>query len=51
MNYIPDRWIATENPHVPMRDTKGGQYLFQEGQEVEPAEPFAEVSMNPSLFY
>ena len=51
MNFMPDKWVTTENPHVPMRDAKGGQYLFREGQTIEPAEPFVEVSMNPSLFY
>ena len=51
MDFIPDKWVATENPHVPMRDAKGGQYLFLEGQSIKPAEAFVEVSMNPSLFY
>ena len=51
MEFMPDKWVATENPHVPMRDAKGGQYLFLEGQSIKPAKPFVEVSMNPSLFY
>ena len=51
MVFIPDKWVTTENPHVPMHDAQGGQYLFLEGQTIKPAEPFIEVSMNPSLFY
>jgi hypothetical protein len=51
MDYLPEQWVATENPHVPMRDADGGQYLFKEGQTLKPAEPFLEFSMNPSLFY
>jgi hypothetical protein len=51
MDFIPDKWVDTENPHVPMRDAQGDMYLFREGQTIEPAEPFVEVSMNPSLFY
>jgi len=51
MVYLPDRWVTTQNPHVPMRDAQGGQYLFREGQTIKPAEPFVAVSMNPSLFY
>lgn len=50
MTFLPDKWVTMENPHVPMRDTEGGQYLFREGQTIKPAEPFVEVSMNPSLF-
>ena len=34
-----------------MRDAEGNPYLFLEGQTIEPAEPFMEFSMNPSLFY
>ena len=51
MDFIPDKWVPYENPHVPMRDAKGGAYLFKEGQTIAPAEPFVELSMNPSLFY
>jgi hypothetical protein len=49
--FLPDGWIDADNPHVPMLDADGGQYLFAEGQTVEPAEPFFELSMNPSVFY
>jgi len=51
MVFIPGRWVTSDNPHVPMRDAQGGPYLFQEGQTIKPAEPFAAISMNPSLFY
>ena len=51
MVFMPDKWVTTENPHVPMRDAQGGQYLFKVGQSIKPAEPFLEFSMNPSLFY
>lgn len=51
MFFLPDQWVPHENPHVPMRDANGDQYLFLEGQTIKPAEPFIEVSMNPSLFY
>ena len=51
MVFMPDSWVTTQNPHVPMRDADGGQYLFKEGQAIKPAEPFMEFSMNPYLFY
>ena len=51
MIFIPDRWVAHENQHVPMLDSRGGQYLFKEGQTIKPAEPFMAVGINPALFY
>ena len=51
MVFMPDSWVTTENPHVPMRDADGGQYLFKEGQAIKPTEPFFEFSLNPFLFY
>jgi hypothetical protein len=51
MAFIPDGWVGSENPHVPMLDAQGGQYLFLDGQEVKPPRVFAELSTNPSLFY
>ena len=51
MDFLPSKWVPHENPHVPMHDAEGGQYLFQEGQTIKPAEPLLEISMNPSLFY
>ena len=51
MVFLPDKWVPHENPHVPMRNAQGGMFLFKEGQTIKPAEPFLELSMNPSLFY
>jgi len=49
--YFPERWIKTENPHIPMLSTDGSQYLFLQGQKVKPASLYFNAGLNSGTFY
>lgn len=40
-----------QNPHIPMVDSKGEQYLYREGQSIRPAEFYLQFLGNGGLFY
>lgn len=47
---IHDSFIL-KNPHIPMIDTEGHPYLFQEGQTIRAPRFYGNVSFNPLTFY
>lgn len=47
---IHDSFLLT-NPHIPMIDVEGKQYLYQEGQEVRPARLFFQIQGNNARLY
>ena len=49
--FLPQKWMQTEQPHIPMLAEDGKQYLFKENQKVKPTELYFNVAMNSSLFY
>jgi len=51
MPFLPDFMITHKNLHVPMLDTLNRPFLNEKGQKIKPAKIFAEVSLNPNLFY
>ncbi len=51
MPFIPKTWNSAKNPHVPMLDKNREMYLFKEDQHILPARFFANLSLNPPLFY
>ncbi len=51
MPFIPNKWNTAENPHYPMIDENGNQYLYGEDQRLRKAKFFWYLSMNPYLFY
>lgn len=40
-----------KNPHIPMVDTKGNPFLYQEGQEIRKPRFYGDVLFNPLIFY
>lgn len=48
---IPAKWITRNPCHIPMQAEGGGQYLFQEGQEIEHAKFYFNLGLNQGLFY
>ena len=49
--FVPKRFIKRPQMHFPMINTKGGQYLFKEGQKVRPTSFYFNVGMNSGVFY
>jgi hypothetical protein len=49
--FLPQKWMQTEQPHIPMLAEDGKQYLFKENQKVKPTELYFNVAMNSGLFY
>lgn len=47
---IHDSFLLTD-PHIPMVDTKGKQYLYEEGQEIRPAKFFFQILGNNTALY
>ena len=48
---VPKSFIKIKNPHVPMRDTTGKDYLYQDGQKIKKGSFIWSVGMNRPLFY
>ena len=48
---IPEKWIKRHPCHYPMQAQGGGQYLYQDGQEIEKAKFFFNLGLNQGLFY
>lgn len=51
MVMLPKKWRPKTNCHIPMIDSKGNPFLYQEGQIIKPARLYLNVFTNPSLFY
>lgn len=49
--FFPKKWIKREPAHLPMIATDGGQYLFQENQEIRPTSFYFNIGMNSGMFY
>ena len=47
----PEKWNKARNLHIPMVDTEGKAYLFEEGQTLRRPRLFLDLSANPSMFY
>jgi Bacterial toxin 23 len=51
MVMLPKKWRPKNNCHIPMIDTKGNPYLYQEDQKIKPAKLYLNIFANPSFFY
>lgn len=51
MRFLPKKWIKNKNCHIPMLDSKGGQYLYREDQKIKPARLYFNLFSNEGLFY
>lgn len=47
--FLPKRW--NKNCHIPMIDSEGKQYLYQENQKIRRPKVLLNVFGNPGLFY
>lgn len=47
---IHDSFLLTD-PHIPMIDTEGKQYLYEEGQKIRPAKLFFQIQGNNTALY
>ena len=47
---VHDSFIL-KNPHIPMLDTDGNPFLFQEGQDIRKPRFYGDVLFNPLTFY
>jgi hypothetical protein len=47
---IHDSFLLTD-PHIPMVDTEGKQYLYEEGQKIRPAKFFFQIQGNNTALY
>jgi len=43
--------ITADNPHIPMLDTNGNQYLFKDKQEIKKGSWMAQLALNYAWFY
>ncbi len=51
MKFIPASWQKSKNCHLPMLDTEGHVFLYQEGQVIRKPKPYFNFFANPGLFY
>lgn len=51
MRFVPKKFNTAENPHLPMLDANGNQYLFRKNQEIKPGKWFAQFGLNHGWFY
>ena len=51
MSFLPAKWVKSPSSHVPMLDVEGNMYLFQPGQQIRKATPYANIGINSPLFY
>jgi hypothetical protein len=49
--YVPKKWIKRNPCHIPMEARNGGQFLFQENQEIKKTSLYFNVGLNQGLFY
>lgn len=49
--FLPKRLIKIKNPHVPMRDSVGGDYLYLGNQKIRKGKFVWGVGLNGGLFY
>ena len=51
MPFIPKRWNTSQNLHIPMIDTSGGQYLYRPDQKIRSPKLFLNGYVCPNIFY
>ncbi len=51
MYFIPAKLNPAKNPHIPMVDTEGNPYLYEEGQKVRRNQFYFNLGLNQSPFY
>ena len=48
---VPKKYIKRNPCHIPMQDCNGDQFLFKDGQKVEPLKFYFNLGTNQSVFY
>jgi hypothetical protein len=49
--FLPKKIIKIENPHIPMRNEEGADYLFQKGEKIRKGKFVWGFGLNRPLFY
>jgi len=49
--FLPRKLIKIKNPHIPMRNTQGGDYLFEKDEKVRKGKIVWGLGLNRPLFY
>jgi hypothetical protein len=51
MKFIPKKWNAAKNCHIPMIDENGNQYLYQPESKIRKPDLYWNIFSNPNIFY
>ncbi|MDH5396565.1 MAG: polymorphic toxin type 23 domain-containing protein [Cyclobacteriaceae bacterium] len=51
MYFWPEKWNKARNLHIPMIDTNGKPFLYQEGQNIRKNKSFIDLSVNNEGFF
>ncbi|MDW7690230.1 polymorphic toxin type 23 domain-containing protein [Flammeovirgaceae bacterium SG7u.111] len=49
--FWPAKWNPVKNKHLPMVDSEGNAYIYEEGQKIRPAKFYWDMNMNSVLTY
>ena len=49
--FWPSKWNKAKNRHIPMIDTQGNAYIYQEDQKIKQGKPYLDFGINSQPFY
>lgn len=48
---LPINWFGDQNPHIPMLDTEGKEYLYLPEQQIRPGRFYGQMGLNQFMYF